>query len=58
MQGLYAPAAQRQHILHQHHCHSDGLRGEQPRDRRGDGGGKEIESERGGWDTCDGLSLE
>lgn len=33
MQGLYAPAAQRRHILHQYYCHSDGLWGEQPWDR-------------------------
>lgn len=49
MQGLYAPAAQRRHILHQYHCHSDGLWGEQPwdRGRREEEEGEEQEEEGG-----------
>lgn len=54
MQGLCASAAQRRDILHQYYCHSDGLWGKQPRG----GVGGDIESEEGGWDTCDGLSLK
>lgn len=45
--GWEAPAAQRQHILHQRYCHSDGLWAERP-----------WAGWRGWGDTWDGLSLK